>query len=88
MIEFDKVFRSYNGKRGCMCGCNGKYSLPERPALADSSDESNISNRSVRIAVNKLNRTLDFSHPVVMEMAEIGIFWSIRGGRNTVVYMK
>ena len=97
MIEFNKVFKSYNGKTGCMCGCVGKYSLPEHTALAEdhaasgweSTDESNVSNRRVRIAVNKLNRSLDFSHPVVMKMAEHGIFWNIdETGRNTTVYMK
>lgn len=25
-ITLEDVFASYNGKPGCMCGCNGKYS--------------------------------------------------------------
>jgi len=38
----DNVAKTYSGKRGCMCGCQGKYSTP-----ADSA-------RSVKIIFNKV----------------------------------
>lgn len=29
MVALDNVARVYNGKSGCMCGCNGSYDTPE-----------------------------------------------------------
>ena len=30
MITVNQTTRSYSGKPGCMCGCNGKYNEGER----------------------------------------------------------
>ena len=30
MITVNQTVRSYSGKPGCMCGCNGKYNEGER----------------------------------------------------------
>lgn len=30
MLTVDQTTRSYSGKPGCMCGCNGKYNEGER----------------------------------------------------------
>ena len=30
MLKVEHTTRSYSGKRGCMCGCNGDYSEAER----------------------------------------------------------
>jgi hypothetical protein len=41
-MGLNNVVRVYNGKPGCMCGCNGKYRTP-----ADNA-------RSVKIMYNKI----------------------------------
>ena len=30
MLTLDQTVRSYSGRPGCMCGCNGKYSDSDR----------------------------------------------------------
>lgn len=60
MLDVSKVTRVYNGKIGCMCGCNGKYSTnPDFRELVGvkrgypvSDDECNI--RSVKIITKKV----------------------------------
>lgn len=59
-LNIENVTRVYNGKIGCMCGCNGKYST--NPAHVEavakhrgypvSADE--ISERSVKIITKKV----------------------------------
>jgi len=71
MFKFEQVFQSYNGKSGCMCGCNGTYKLPTHTKIEDANaevgykayDEENISNRSVKIALKKINEALNFVGP-------------------------
>jgi hypothetical protein len=60
MLAMSNVTRVYNGKIGCMCGCNGKYST--NPAYREhvgtergypvSDDE--VSERSVKIIAKKV----------------------------------
>jgi hypothetical protein len=60
MISLQQVTRVYNGKIGCMCGCNGKYTT--NPAYKEyvgkergypvSDDECNM--RSVKIMAKKV----------------------------------
>ena len=60
MLDISKITRVYNGKQGCMCGCNGKYTTnPDFQALvgkergyAVSDDECN--ERSVKIIAKKV----------------------------------
>lgn len=61
-IKLKDVDCSYNGKPGCMCGCNGKYSYLEE-SRKDSSknrgynvDDNEISKRSVKFIINKLKK--------------------------------
>ena len=69
MIIFENVTKSYNGKRGCMCGCNGDYSIPSHVDLADANkavgweayDEHN--DRKVKIAIKKINDAIDWNDP-------------------------
>jgi hypothetical protein len=60
MLNIQNVTRVYNGKIGCMCGCNGKYST--NPAYREHvgkergyavSDEE-VSERSVKIIAKKI----------------------------------
>lgn len=57
MIKFENVVRSYNGKPGCMCGCIGNYSTPIH-ATTIKTREDEISDRRVKLALNKVNKAL------------------------------
>lgn len=47
--------RVYNGVPGCMCGCKGKYSTSSDHPKANSSYQfENVSDRSVKLTVNKI----------------------------------
>jgi len=57
MLDISKVVKVYNGRIGCMCGCNGKYSYTEDGAKNygpgyDVTDK--INERSVRIITKKI----------------------------------
>ena len=57
MLDISKVVKVYNGKLGCMCGCNGKYSYTADGAANygpgyDVSDK--VNERSVRILTKKI----------------------------------
>jgi hypothetical protein len=57
MLDISKIVKTYNGKIGCMCGCNGKYSY-----TADGAENhgpgydvtDSINERSVRIMAKKI----------------------------------
>jgi len=56
-MELQNIVKVYNGKMGCMCGCNGKYSYTEDGAKNfgpgyDVTDS--ISERSVKIIAKKV----------------------------------
>lgn len=65
-VTVDKVVRSYNGKVGCACGCNGTYSLKSADDIAaankacgwEANDESNVRPRAVAAAVRKINQAI------------------------------
>ena len=57
MLNIDKIVKVYNGKIGCMCGCNGKYSYTAKGAVEhgpgyDVTDS--VNERSVRIIAKKI----------------------------------
>jgi hypothetical protein len=56
-MELQNIVKVYNGKMGCMCGCNGKYSYTEDGAKNfgpgyDVTDS--INERSVKIIAKKV----------------------------------
>ena len=51
-INISNIAKVYNGKCGCMCGCNGKYSYNEGVAHEDWQGEVNT--RSVKIIAKKV----------------------------------
>ena len=60
MLDVSKILKVYNGRIGCMCGCNGYYRVPAvNKDLASKergypySDED-VSDRSVRIIAKKV----------------------------------
>lgn len=98
MINFEDVCMSYNGKSGCMCGCNGTYKLPTADHITlanesngyDAYDESSVSPRSVKIAVSKINKALAAgSKDAAIDNDRDGkpyCAYFDDGNRNTVVY--
>ena len=67
MINVNHVIKSYTGRTGCMCGCRGNYRVASAHLAAASAergyayDASEVSDRSVKIVVNKLNRLIDWA---------------------------
>lgn len=106
-VKFEDVFQSYNGKVGCMCGCLGRYTIPTHTSIEEANkdvgyngySEEDVSNRRVKIAVNKVNKALAMSEE---ERAEAGIelitpregsnfrkyIGVDQGDRSTTVYLK
>lgn len=66
-ITFEQVRKSYNGRTGCACGCNGDYTLPSHVSIEEANaqtgynayDESDVSDRRVKIALSKVNKAID-----------------------------
>ena len=52
MFDISRIARVYNGRIGCMCGCNGKYSYNEGVPHEDWQGEVNV--RSVKIIAGKV----------------------------------
>ena len=92
MLDISNITRVYNGKLGCMCGCNGKYST--NPAYKEEVgkwrgypvDDDECSERSVRIIAKKV-----LSNPNAVREGNY-IFVEDRSagyaGRIQVVYFK
>ena len=51
-VDISNIAKVYNGKCGCMCGCNGKYSYNEGVAREDW--QGDVSVRSVKIMAKKI----------------------------------
>ena len=66
-LTLEQVRKSYNGRTGCACGCNGNYTLPSHVSLEDRNksvgwnafSESDVSDRRVKLALNKVNKAVD-----------------------------
>ena len=57
MLNVDRIVKVYNGRCGCMCGCNGKYSYTADGAINHSPGydvTDAINERSVRIIAKKV----------------------------------
>lgn len=93
MIKLETVRSSYTGRRGCMCGCNGKHRYASafiEEATADrgySVPEEDVSDRSVKMAVNKLNKLINWNDSdEVAKHVQCNYAWFDAGDRTTVVY--
>lgn len=66
-ISIENVVRTYNGKDGCACGCNGNYSLKRAEDIAAANKASgweahsleDVRPRAVASAVRKCNEAID-----------------------------
>ena len=96
MIKFEDVFKSYNGTQGCMCGCLGDYKLPTHTSIADANDDvgydghgpEDISDRSVRFAVKKINELVDWEDEEAVKVCVTDQYACVDGptGRRYAVY--
>ncbi len=108
-ITIDQIFKSYNGKSGCMCGCNGSYTLPSHTSIDEANarigydgyDSTKVSDRRVKIAINKINAALDkYRHWTDEQLDELRSeqhidvgqtdrhAWITNNKRTTVVFFK
>ena len=63
MFDINQVTCVYSGRKGCACGCMGKYSYASkfrdaRPSYYAHDDDDGISDRSVKTIVNKVEQLL------------------------------
>lgn len=72
-IRFEQVRKTYNGKSGCACGCNGEYTIPSHMVgKTDSSDGGwdHVSDRRAKIALGKINKAIDKFGPLAKQTPE------------------
>lgn len=56
-LDISSVVKTYSGKMGCMCGCNGKYSYTQDGADYSGPGycvQDSVNERSVRIIAKKV----------------------------------
>jgi hypothetical protein len=86
MLNVDKIVKVYNGKRGCMCGCLGKYSYTADGATnygPGYNVQDSVNERSVRIIAKKV-----LSNPNVKFEGEYAFVEDRVANRIQVVYFK
>jgi hypothetical protein len=57
LLDVNKIAKVYSGKRGCMCGCQGKYSYTQDGADNHGPGynvQDSVSERSVKIMAKKV----------------------------------
>ena len=57
VFDFSRIAKVYSGKRGCMCGCQGKYSYTQDGADKHGPGydvQDMVSERSVKIIAKKV----------------------------------
>jgi len=64
MFDFSKVRSVYSGRKGCMCGCNGRHTYSSKfqvEATKDRGyavDSGEVNDRTVKTLTNKVARLL------------------------------
>jgi hypothetical protein len=79
-ISFNQIRKTYNGKSGCACGCNGSYTLPSHVSIEEANAEAgwnaysadDISDHSAKIALTKINKAIDEYGPLAKLDAHSG----------------
>jgi hypothetical protein len=57
MLDTNRIVKVYSGRKGCMCGCNGKYSYTAHGAVNNSPGydvTDRVNERSVKIIAKKV----------------------------------
>jgi hypothetical protein len=71
-ITFNQITKTYNGKSGCACGCNGTYTIPSHVAIEDANkavgynayNADSVSDRRCKIALTKINKAIEEYGPL------------------------
>lgn len=80
-FSLENVEKAYNGKCGCMCGCNGDYAYAE--GVERESWQGDVNMRKVKARFNKVMNDPD------MKFADDGQYAYIDDGqRTTTIYFK
>jgi hypothetical protein len=66
-IQFNQITKTYNGKTGCACGCNGNNTIPSHVSIDEANksegrnayDADSVSDRRCKIALAKVNKAID-----------------------------
>lgn len=82
-----KVVRSYNGKKGCMCGCMGKYNEANTVATARRLAALMSFVGPVR-PVSEEHKYWDAVGYSTKPFGGVCYVYDDRNGRNTTVYFK
>lgn len=97
MINVENVMSVYTGEaKTCMCGCKGNHRYASalranasyRRGYVVGDDE--VSDISVKRAVNRLNKLIDWSNPDVVEKhveSDGYTVWFDEGNRTVVAYL-
>lgn len=103
LIELERVERnelamcSYNGRPGCMCGCNGKYSYTKKLQKFSgknrgySVDDDEISDIAVKRMINKFKKLLKSGEKVIFSKETCkgeGYFFYETPTRYNAIYFK
>lgn len=83
-MDISNIIKVYNGKCGCMCGCNGKYSYTQHGADNHSpgySVQDDVNERSVKIIAKKI-----LSNPDVKFEDRWAFVEDRKANKNQVVY--
>jgi len=86
-MDISNIIKVYNGKCGCMCGCNGKYSYVKANQDVGSKDrgyevrDSECNDRSVKIIAKKV-----LSNPNVKFEDRWAFVEDRKANKNQVVY--
>jgi len=85
-LAFENVARAYNGRHGCMCGCNGDYVTAKAEHVSyDAERELNPRKTKVRYT-----RTMNDPQAMVHFDDDGNVFYVVSetANRVTVVYFK
>lgn len=93
-ISFDQIKKTYNGRVGCACGCNGDYTLPSHISIDAANaetgwkayNEDNVSDRRAKIALSKINKAIDKYGPqaTLDELGEYCEYFGVNEDANRV----
>ena len=93
-IKFTDVKIVYTGRQGCMCGCRGNYHVATSFGVEAANKESGweahdkCNDRAVKMAVNKINKLIDWTDPEAVEkhVTEDHAWFDFGNERTVVIY--
>ena len=80
-MDISNIEKVYNGKLGCMCGCNGKYTYNEGVEHHDWQGDVNV--RSVKIIAKKV-----LTNPNVVHEGDYAYVEDTKRNKRQVIYFK